>query len=129
VITRSPSDTGCRGRREGRKEKFRSTKKGTTLGRSETNLFTAVDAKIAVTGICKQVSGTNTRHGRQDFAAAGGVVGSCILAVAFFFFCLCLEFLVLFRSRFLLTYLLSPGSLLLHSFASSSSFFFLLLLL
>jgi TctA family transporter len=62
----------------------------------ETNLFTTVDAKIAVTGICKQVSGTNTWHGRQDFAAASGAVGSCILAVAFF---------VLFRSRlFLLTY-------------------------
>jgi hypothetical protein len=86
----------------------------------ETNLFTAVDAKFAVTGICKQVSGTNTWHGRQDFAAAGGVVGSCILAVAFFFF------LSLFRISCLvslstLTYLLSPGSLLLHSFASSSS--------
>jgi hypothetical protein len=76
--------------------------------------------KIAVTGICKQVSGTNTWHGRQDFAAAGGVVGSCILAVAF---------LSLFRISCLvslstLTYLLSPGSLLIHSFASSSSFFF-----
>jgi hypothetical protein len=88
-------------------ENFRSTKKETTLGRLETNLFTTVDAKIAVTGICKQVSGTNTWHGRQDFAAAGGVVGSCILAVAFF--CLCLEFLVLFRSRLLLTY--SPQAL------------------
>jgi hypothetical protein len=41
------------GGKEGRKEKFRSMKKETTLGRLETNFFTTVDAKIAVTGICK----------------------------------------------------------------------------
>ncbi len=98
---------GCRGRREGRKEKFRSTKKENNSWKIGNEfIYYCWRQKLQLQeSASKCLERTHGMEGRISLLQVGwwGHAYSLLL------FCLCLEFLVLFRSRLLLTY--SPQAL------------------
>jgi len=92
---------GCRGRREGRKEKFRSTKKENNSWKIGNEfIYYCWRQKLQLQeSASKCLERTHGMEGRISLLQVGwwGHAYSLLL------FCLCLEFLVLFRSRLLLT--------------------------
>ncbi len=112
MLTRSPSDMGCRGRREGRKK----GRKNSVARRRKQLLedWKRICLLLLTPNLQLQESASKClerTHGMEGRISLLQVVwwGHAYSLLLFFFFCLCLEFLVLFRSRLLLTY--SPQAL------------------